>query len=245
MPERLMQVHAPKHKNVWPTSAIEVVNMAEHAVGRAGSRIERFGAIELVLSLEIGTRIPTRAGYDINLAIAIDVASRDLIAKVKIVQNQLFESDGCAQFTAKTFKSQCNSGKTYDNERLIQNRYRDGMPRSLSQKPFHLLSTSLSNVSTARSITSPRASRCRMTPLWSRMKIVGQPLTFHCVEIGPFVLPPSQKERHVRFSRCGTSWARLGTSPKGRDGAAVHRKVLHCESRKNSRAPEGRAEKTC
>src|SRR4051812_4013959 len=91
IPERLVQMHAPKHKDVWPPISIEIVHVTKHRIRRRWFPGKCLGRIELVLHIEIRPLIPEWPGDNVQLAIAIDVRGCNAVAEVLLRENLLKE----------------------------------------------------------------------------------------------------------------------------------------------------------
>jgi hypothetical protein len=87
-------VDPAEHQHVRPAVAVEVVHVGEHAVRLPLLRREQLDGEELVAAGEVGPLVPVRAGDDVRLAVAVEVADGDAVAQVDAVQDALLERDG-------------------------------------------------------------------------------------------------------------------------------------------------------
>ncbi len=87
VPGGLVQMHPAEDQNIGPAISAEVVDKGVHAVRGASRRIERHRRIDLVSSLERRAVVPVRAGDDVGVTVAIEVADVDAVAIVLVGQN--------------------------------------------------------------------------------------------------------------------------------------------------------------
>ena len=88
VPEGLVQVHPAEHQDVGPPVPVEIVNVHEHAIARAGCRLEGHCRIELVGLGELRAGIPEGPGHNVHVSIAIDVPSRQSVAIVLVGEDE-------------------------------------------------------------------------------------------------------------------------------------------------------------
>src|SRR6185436_16704168 len=93
-PDGLMEMDTAQAQDIGPAVAVEVPDIGVHAVGRIGRQGKVDGRVDLVRDLEVGALIPVRAGDDVGLAVAIEVARGDAVREVALRQDLLLEFDG-------------------------------------------------------------------------------------------------------------------------------------------------------
>ena len=112
VPRRLLAREAD-HQHVVPAVGIEVVHEGEEVVRVVGCR-ERRWRIQLARARELGTRIPERAGDDVHVAVAVEVAVGSPFAQELVTQLLLVER---AHLLGARRRCEARDGNQQENER--------------------------------------------------------------------------------------------------------------------------------